>query len=149
MLSKIMMRAAVTAAALTFTAGATAAENYRVLMMDYAFFPDVSFVQDGDTITFVNLSGITRVIAARNGTWTTPELADGGEATISIVQGMHSTFQTKIDGVGGAGVTATENGSGDDVTDTTDGSEVEGQTAEEGTIIGNLNFSAAPSFQLN
>lgn len=139
MLNKILMGAAVSAAALTATAGSTAAENYQILMMDYAFFPEISYVQPGDTVTFVNMSGITRVIEAKNGSWSTPEIADGGEATISIEQGMMNTFKTNIDGVGG-----------DDVTDVSDGTEgVDGQTAEEGTIIGNLNFSAPPTIATN
>lgn len=142
MLNKILMGAAVSAAALTATAGSTAAENYQILMMDYAFFPEISYVQPGDTVTFVNMSGITRVIEAKNGSWSTPEIADGGEATISIEQGMMNTFKTNIDGVGGNG--------GDDVTDVSDGTEgVDGQTAEEGTIIGNLNFSAPPTIATN
>lgn len=150
MLNKILMGAAVSAAALTATAGSTAAENYQILMMDYAFFPEISYVQPGDTVTFVNMSGITRVIEAKNGSWSTPEIADGGEATISIEQGMMNTFKTKIDGVGGNGVTDTSSNGGDDVTDVSDGTEgVDGQTAEEGTIIGNLNFSAPPTIATN
>lgn len=143
MLNKIMMRAAVAAAALAITAGSTAAENYRILMMDYAFFPDISYVQDGDTLTFVNMSGITRTIGARNGEWETPELTDGAEATMTVTKGMFTSFQTRIDGVGGTGVTATSSGgTATDVTDSTDGSSIDGQTAEEGTIIGKLTFAA-------
>ena len=151
MLNKILMRAAFTAAALTVTAGASSAENYRVLMMDYAFFPDISYVQDGDTLTFVNMSGITRTIAARNGSWGTPELIDGAEATITVEKGMFNTYQTRLDGVGGAGVNENSGGgTGDNVTDVTDGSTgIDGQDAEEGTIIGKINFAETPAIQTN
>jgi len=150
MLNKILMRAAFTAAALTVTAGASSAENYRVLMMDYAFFPDISYVQDGDTLTFVNMSGITRTIASRDGSWTTPELIDGAEATITVEKGMFNSYQTRIDGVGGAGVIANSTGTGDNVTDVTDGSTgIDGQDAEEGTIIGKINFAETPAIQTN
>ena len=72
MLNKILKGAALAVAALTFTAGSSSAENYRVLMVDSAFFPDISYVQDGDTLTFVNMSGSARTISAENGSLSTP-----------------------------------------------------------------------------
>lgn len=144
MLGKYILRAGATAAALTCAAGPASADSYEVLMMDYAFFPEISYVQPGDTITFVNLSGITRIIEARNNAWATPEIPDGGSATISIIQGMKNDYITRIDGVGGNGVTGgTAAGTATDI-DTTDGTNLDGQDAEEGTIIGKLNFSGAP-----
>lgn len=144
MLNTLFMRAAATAVTLTFAAGPVSAENYRVLMMDYAFFPEISYVQDGDTITFVNMSGITRIIEAKNQSWATPEMADGAEATIPVYKGMQNAYVTRIDGVGGGGING--GGGGTDVNaDSTDGTEFDGQDAEEGTIVGKLNFSSVPT----
>lgn len=145
MLSKFILRAAVTATALTGTAGAASAEEFRVLMMDYAFFPETSYVQPGDTITFVNMSGITRVIKSKNGAWETAELIDGAEATVTVFDGMQTAYITRIDGVGGAGVNAVEGGSTSTDVDLVDSGTVDGQDAEEGTILGKLNFNGAPT----
>lgn len=144
MLNKYILRAAATAVTLTFAAGSASADNFRILMMDYAFFPEISYVQPGDTITFVNMSGITRVIKSRNGAWETPEMVDGAETTVEVFQGMQNDYVTKVDGVGGNGVNATDGGGADVNNDTTTGDNIEGQDDEEGTIIGKLNFSGAP-----
>ena len=145
MLNKLFLRAAATAVTMTFAAGPASADNFQILMMDYAFFPEISYVKPGDTVTFVNMSGITRVISDRSGSWATPELADGQEATITIEQGMKNEFLTKVDGVGGNGVTTNGGGGTDPNTDLTDGTSTAGQDDEEGTIIGKLNFSDAPA----
>lgn len=97
MLDKIFKAAAVSAAMLTAMAGSTAAENYRVLMMDYAFFPEISYVRDGDTLTFVNMSGLTRTIEAANSSWSLPALSEGDEATITVVEGMADEFIIQVD----------------------------------------------------
>ena len=92
MLSKFFLRAAFTAAALTCTTGSASAEQYRVLMMEHAFFPDVSFVQPGDSIIFVNMSGETRDIVASDDSWTIEAMANGAEVTLELVEGMPSAF---------------------------------------------------------
>lgn len=146
MLNKFMLRAAATAVALTCAAGPASAENYEVLMMDYAFFPEISYVVAGDTITFTNMSGITRVIQSRNGSWATPEIPDGGQATLFVAQGMQNTYLTRVDGVGSNGINTSGGGGGGSEfgADFTTGEDLSGASGEEGTIIGKLNFSGAP-----
>jgi|GEM_PF-4839898 plastocyanin len=92
MLSKFILRAAVTAAALIWTTGSASAEQYRILMMEHAFFPDVSFVQPGDEVVFVNMSGETRDLAASDGSWVIAAMANGAEATLALTEGMPSDF---------------------------------------------------------
>ena len=92
MLSKFILRAAVTAAALTCTTGSASAEQYRILMMEHAFFPDVSFVQPGDEVVFVNMSGETRDLSADDGSWVIAAMANGAEVTLALVEGMPSSF---------------------------------------------------------
>ena len=116
MLSKFILRAGATAVALTCAAGAASAENYRVLMLDYAFFPEISYVTPGDTITFVNVSGTTRTIEAQDTEWLIEDLADGAESTLAITQGMKNQYSTVAVG--------------------DEGTEV---------VIGKLNFSGAPN----
>ncbi|MEH6644700.1 hypothetical protein [Sulfitobacter sp.] len=140
MLNKILKGAAAAVAALTFTAGSSAAENYRVLMMGQAFFPDVSYVQDGDTLTFVNMSGISRTISADDGSWSTPELSDGAEATISVIRGMANIFQFQLEAVDPAAATAD---------DTTTAEETTTEAPADDIIIGKMNFSTQPTVQSN
>lgn len=140
MLNKILKGAALAVAALTFTAGSSSAENYRVLMVDSAFFPDISYVQDGDTLTFVNMSGSARTISAENGSWSTPEFSDGAEVTIPVVQGMANVFQVVLET--GAPAAATTDG-----TATTE--ETTATTPLDNRIVGKLNFSDQPTIQSN
>lgn len=120
MLSKFILRAGATAVALTCAAGAASAENYRILMLDYAFFPEISYVLPGDTITFVNASGTTRTIEAQDAEWLIEDLADGGESTLAITQGMKNEYST-----------------------------VALADGETEIVIGKLNFSGLPSEKTN
>lgn len=122
MLSKLFMRAAVTAAALTCTAGSASAEEYHILMMDYAFFPEISYVQPGDVIVFENISGSTRSIGADNASWMVLDIADGATGTLNITENMSNKYASAVPG-----------GEGDEVD-------------ENGNVqvIGTLNFSGAP-----
>ncbi|KEJ88073.1 hypothetical protein [Sulfitobacter donghicola] len=123
MLSKFFMRAAITAAALTGTAGSASAEEYHVLMMEYAFFPEISYVQPGDTIVFENLSGSTRSVLADDASWLVADLADGSSAVLNVVEGMPNKYVSMVPG-----------GAGDEV-------DADGNV----TVTGTLNFSGAPA----
>jgi plastocyanin len=94
MLTKYILRVAVAAAALTFSAGASAAEQYRIMMMDEAFFPEVTYLTEGDQVIFVNMSGETRNIAAADESWTVTDLGDGAEAAVTVTQGMSESYKT-------------------------------------------------------
>lgn len=132
MLSKFILRAGATAVALICAAGSASAENYRILMLDYAFFPEISYVSAGDTITFVNNSGTTRTIEAQDSAWIIEDLADGGEATLPIVAGMKNEYSTIAPAGSGIAVEA--------------GSE---SSSQDEVVIGKLNFSGLPSEKTN
>lgn len=122
MLSKFMMRAAFAAAALSGTAGSASAEEYHILMMDYAFFPEINYVQPGDVVIFENMSGSTRDILGDNGSWFVTDIEDGSSAQLTIAEGMPNVFLSLVPG-----------GSNDEVDENGNVS-----------VIGRLNFSAAP-----
>lgn len=128
MLSKFFLRAAVTAAALTCTTGSASAEEFRIMMMETAFFPDVSYVQPGDTVTFVNMSGTTRTIQALNNDWAIADMPDGAETAITVSQGWKSQYLSRLVGDGVP----------------TDLSNEQGLDQEEGTIMGVLSLSQPP-----
>ncbi len=122
MLSKIFMRAAIAAAALSGTASSASAEEYRILMMDYAFFPEISYLLPGDEVIFENISGSTRSVIASDASWVIDELSDGSTATLTIVENMPNDFLSLVPGE-----------AGDEVD-------------EDGNVqvVGRMNFSGAP-----
>lgn len=91
MLCKFKLSAAVTVAALTCTAAS--AEQFRILIMDHAFFPEISYVTPGDEVIFVNMSGVTRDISADDASWLVAGLADGSEASLLISEGMPNVYK--------------------------------------------------------
>ena len=99
MLNKFILRVAVAATALTFSAGASSAEQYRIMMMDHVFFPEISYISAGDELIFVNMSGETRAVTAHDASWVIADLANGGEATLTVTAGMANVFSTAgVDG---------------------------------------------------
>ncbi|WP_299024702.1 hypothetical protein [uncultured Sulfitobacter sp.] len=108
MLSKFILRATLTAAAFAGTASAASADELRVLMMDYAFFPETSYVQPGDVIVFENISGSERSVVSNNDTWSINDLADGATVALTITEGMPTKYFSFVPG--GAGDTVDENG---------------------------------------
>jgi len=122
MLNKFFLRAAVTAVALTCTAGSVSAEQYRIVLTDFAFFPEISYLLPGDEVTFENTSGAVRDIAAADGSWSVEALADGAEAMLVITEGMPNEFETFVPG--GAEDPVDENGNL--------------------RVVGVMNFSGAP-----
>lgn len=123
MLNKFFMRAAVTAAALTCTTGSASAEEFRILMMDHAFFPEISYVQPGDVVIFANNTGESRDIIAEDGSWEILAVANGTEAQLTVEQGMQNRFVTAVPGA--AGDQVDENGNVQ--------------------IVGIMNFSGQPA----
>lgn len=122
MLNKFFMRAAFTAAAFAGTGTTASADEYHVLMMDYAFFPEVSYVLPGDVIVFENLSGSTRNVNSNNDIWTIEDLADGASVSLTITEGMPVAYYSMVPG--GEGDSVDENG---DV-----------------RVIGRMNFNGPP-----
>lgn len=145
MLSKFFLRAAVTAAALTCTTGSASAENFDIMIMEMSFFPSVSYVQPGDTITFTNNSGVARDIRSRNAQWFIPGLAVDASASIVVEESWKNEFLSRIKGTGSGNDTGA---TGDNVsTDylTTDLSDDSTFIDEAGTIMGILNYSGTPN----
>lgn len=145
MLSKFFLRAAVTAAALTCTTGSASAEQFQIMMMEQSFFPNVSYVKPGDTVTFVNMSGITRDIQARNGIWSIAGITDGAEATITVQEGWKNDYLSRIQGTGSGTISGSSTNQAL-VTDTNaqDLTDEAGIDEEAGTIVGVFSFGEPP-----
>ncbi len=135
MLKNYRARAAALAALITCATGPVAAESYEVMIMEYGFFPEVSYVQEGDQLIFINMSGLTRRIEGRDAVWVTPDMADGTQFTLNVAADMPDTFKSYVEGVESEA--------------TTEGGDTEAVDDPNGTILGKLNYSAAPELQNN
>lgn len=150
MLSKFILRGAVTAIALACTAGSVSADNFRIIITDFAVFPDVSYVQRGDTVIFENNSGVARIIGSRNSRWVTPEVAAGGEIAVFIGDDAPNEYFARLvgqNGNGGANNSGNDTGTDDTPLDTATGNDTDpaASTDEDeinsGAILGRMNFS--------
>ncbi len=139
MLKNYRARAAALAALITCATGPVAAESYEVMIMEYGFFPEISYVQEGDQLTFINMSGVTRRIEGRDAVWVTPEMADGAQYVLNIEARMPNTFKSYVEGVEAGAATAADDAAAD-----TDAATTETADDPDGTILGKLNYSAAP-----
>ena len=77
------------------TAGLAAgahAEEHTVMLMGNAYFPDVSYVQEGDTIRFVNLTNIVQTATAQDGSWTSGPLGENQAFVLPVVMGVKQVF---------------------------------------------------------
>ena len=94
MLKKYILGVAVAATAFTFSAGASSAEEFRIMVMDEAFFPEVSYISADDVLIFVNMSGQTLDITAHDESWVIPDLSDGSEGSLIVTAGMANVYST-------------------------------------------------------
>ncbi|AXI45427.1 hypothetical protein C1J03_04880 [Sulfitobacter sp. SK012] len=92
MLNTYRAGVAALAATLTFMAGSASAETHNVLILEYAYFPAVTYVQPGDTLIFTNDSGIAHTVVAKDASWTTGEISQGSEKAVVVESSMQSTF---------------------------------------------------------
>jgi len=111
--------------------------------MEFSFFPSVSYVQAGDTITFINNSGVDRDLRSKNAQWFIPDVADGAQASITVGEGWKNDYLSRIKGSGNGGQEAT----GEEVNADTASIDQSNEklAAEPGTILGVLAFGQPPS----
>lgn len=128
------------AAALAFgvlSAGTAQALEHQVMIVAGAFFPEITYVQAGDTVTFINEDIGRREVFSDGFTFVSPKIATTESWTLTITDGMPNEYFAKsyADGdtsgstVGESGVPASE----------------EADVTEDGKIMrGVLSFAPAP-----
>jgi len=80
----------------TMAAATTAtAEQHEIIILQDAYFPQVTYLDSGDTVRFINLSGATHNIIAKNGSWEIGPIASEGEYVMTMTQGTQNTFYNK------------------------------------------------------
>jgi len=80
-----------TTAALSL-ATAAQADEHVVLILPDAYFPKITYMDAGDTIRFINASGSTHNIIAKNDSWALGPIAVDAEVTMVIDNTIQKTF---------------------------------------------------------
>ena len=111
------------------SAGAYAAEH-EVTILDGAFFPEITYVQPGDTVVIENASETPRTVFGDTFHFVTPSLNTGDQFVLTVTEDMPTNYfgTSATEGtVGEGGATA----------------EQEADTDEEGNVMhGMLSFDA-------
>jgi plastocyanin len=68
------------------------AAEHQILVLPDAYFPQTSYVTAGDTLVFLNESGIAITVISADEQWTTGTLANNQSSTITVVAGMTTDF---------------------------------------------------------
>ncbi|UWR23221.1 hypothetical protein [Sulfitobacter sp. S190] len=95
MLNSFRAGAAVLAAATTLIASssmAREAQTHNILVFGTAYFPDITFVQPGDTLTFINEADVPHTVATGEEGWTTGEIPVAGAVSVLVEEDMQTTF---------------------------------------------------------
>ena len=78
-----------------FAAGTAAATEHTILILEDAYFPQVTYLDRGDTVRFVNASGLPHSIIAKNDNWEIGPIPEDGEMTLLVDDGVQKTFYSK------------------------------------------------------
>ncbi len=71
---------------------AFASEEHTILMLPDAFFPEVTYVQPGDNVRFVNLQGGSSSIVGADEAWAVGPLGHEDEETLHVTGNMDAPF---------------------------------------------------------
>lgn len=97
-------------------ANSAAATEHTILILPDAYFPQITYLNEGDTVRFTNVSGSAHSIIAKNDSWEIGPIPNEGDLVMTIDTGVQKTFYNKS------------------------------SEAEDGTYLveGKMSFSAAP-----
>ena len=74
------------------TAGAAAATEHTILVMPDAYFPDITHVNVGDTVIFVNTTTEPHNIVAASEAWSIGPVPVEGQAELVILENQETDF---------------------------------------------------------
>lgn len=72
------------------------AETYQILILDEAFFPDISYVTEGDKLEFINQSSSTRAVVGQDQAWQSGNLEADHSYTYVIGAGSPLIFTSSV-----------------------------------------------------
>ncbi|SEO18053.1 hypothetical protein SAMN04490248_102139 [Salinihabitans flavidus] len=87
------------AAALTVMVGVMPlqAAEHQILIMGDGYFPDVAFVDPGDTVQFVNVTDLAGMATATDASWDSGVLEQNESFTLSVTEETHLEFANGAD----------------------------------------------------
>ena len=85
-------RLAVAACLLSLGATGLAAQDHTILIMPDAYFPDITHVDIGETILFVNTTSETQNIVAVDEAWSVGPIAPQGEVMFDVLEGHDTEY---------------------------------------------------------
>lgn len=108
MLAKLKLAAIATACWVS----SAQAETHIIVLTGLSYFPAITYAQPGDTVIFINESGQSQTIVAKQADWTIGPLAIAEESSLQVTQETELQFypvnctnpndQTKSCGLGGS-----------------------------------------------
>lgn len=87
-------------AATLFTATSAAATEHTILILPDAYFPQITYLDEGDTVRFVNVSGLAHNMIAKNESWEAGPIPTDGDLTMTITNSVQKTFYNKATQLG-------------------------------------------------
>ncbi|MGB7317895.1 MAG: hypothetical protein WBC85_08015 [Planktotalea sp.] len=85
------------AVAATSFASTASADNLNILFVDGGFFPEITYLQPGDTATFINETETSITAEASDQSWTTGLLAQNASYILSVTSTSVLTFNVAGD----------------------------------------------------
>ena len=76
-------------------ANAAAAAEQTILILPDAYFPQVTYLDPGDSVWFINMSGGEHNIIAKDGSWEIGPIPDQGEAVLEVDSIAEKSFFDK------------------------------------------------------
>ncbi|MEP1355745.1 MAG: hypothetical protein ABJX32_14385 [Tateyamaria sp.] len=76
-------------------ASAAAADEHTVLILADAYFPKVTYLDNGDSVRFINMSGGEHNIVAEGAAWEIGPIPDQGEAVLEVGDVVEKLFYDK------------------------------------------------------
>ncbi len=149
----MMLKTAKFAAAFALgMATAAQAEDHTIVVTGFSYFPAVTYVLPGETVTFVNESGEEQTVVGKDAGWVVGPLADGADGSLTVTEETElkffSAYQNCENGNEGTDVNC---GSGNDPdpasTDPatgTDGPTEQYGNYEDAPIKAEITFDAPP-----
>ncbi len=78
-----------------FAASSAAAAEHTILILPDTYFPRITYLNQGDTVRFINASGAEHTLVAKNDSWELGPIPEQGEVTMTIETGVQKTFYDK------------------------------------------------------
>lgn len=82
-------------AATLLSATTATADEHTILILPDAYFPQITYLDEGDTVRFVNVSGLAHSLISKNDSWEAGPIPNEGELTMIITNSVQKTFYNK------------------------------------------------------